>query len=615
MIVNKADYRNVPELLLLPLLKPTLDVERVTSPRADSEQARTQLFLIDVASKRRIPVEIAPEPNQWIRVFPGGWISDGSEFLVIRINGTGDKAELMAVNRTSGAARVIFNETGKRIPDRRSRKFLVQQILSDGKRFIAKSYRDGWPHFYLYDMKGELICQLTRGEFAVVEVVRVDEQSGWVYYTAHGDAERPYDTHLYRVSLLGGDSAQLTEGHGQHHSRFSPTSEFFLDTYSTVADPSVVQLRKADGTLLRVLMDGHWNRDRMSKFPWTCPEEFVVKAADGKTDLHGVLFKPFDLDPKKKYPVIEAIYGLGRPLAPHSFYPNDIRADPAEAHALAQLGFIVIVLDARGTKERGREFYEVGIDGRQLIPDHVTALKQLADARPYIDLTRVGVYGHSGGGESTIRALLEAPEVYHVGVAFSPAIDPADTTLSIPSLGVYEENKAAYELASLTRRAVNLKGKLLIVQGTADTITPFGETMKLVDAFLREGKPHDLLIVPDDRHGLGKYRDFMRNARLRYFQEHLKPVPICRMTGLKGTVLDPNQPIVFHAAASASVESRVTQVEFFVDGKSAAIDTEPPYTAEWNSPIKGSHTLWAVVTDSSGRNERSNRIELVVGKQ
>ena len=116
LIVHKADYRNVPELLLLPLLRPTSEVERVTSPRADSEQAGTQLFLIDVASKRRIPVEIAPEPNQWIRIVPGGWISDGSEFLVIRMNGSGDKAELMAVNRTSGATRVIFTETGKRIP-------------------------------------------------------------------------------------------------------------------------------------------------------------------------------------------------------------------------------------------------------------------------------------------------------------------------------------------------------------------------------------------------------------------------------------------------------------------------------------------------------------------
>ena len=313
--------------------------------------------------------------------------------------------------------------------------------------------------------------------------------------------------------------------------------------------------------------------------------------------------------------MIDAIYGLGRPLAPHSFYPNDIRADPVEAHALAQLGFIVFVLDARGTKERGREFYEAGVDGRQLIPDHVTALKQLADARSYMDLTRTGVYGHSGGGESTIRALLEAPEVYHVGVAFAPAVDPADTTLKIPSLGVFEANKTAYEEASLSRIAANLRGKLLIVQGTADTTTPFAETMKLVDAFLREGKPHDLLIIPDDRHGLSKYREFLSDARFRYFQQHLKPVPTCRVSRLADAVLEPKHPIRFHAVASASAESRVTQVEFFVDGTSVGVETEPPYDMTWIPPEDGRYDMWTIVSDSSGRSERTDRLTFAVGNQ
>ncbi len=210
--------------------------------------------------------------------------------------------------------------------------------------------------------------------------------------------------------------ARLTEATGRHEVQFAPSMEFFLDTHSTVDRPPVVELRRADGTRLQTLSSA--TVDGLPAWRSHPPEEFVVKAADGSTDLHGVLYKPRDFDPARKYPVIEVIYGgpWGSTI-PKGF--TDYRAYFGLAPALAQLGFITFIVDARGTGGRGREFQRIAYGGlgRHEIPDHVAALKQLGDRRAYMDLSRVGILGHSFGGYLATRALLLAPDVYHVGVA------------------------------------------------------------------------------------------------------------------------------------------------------------------------------------------------------
>ena len=436
------------------------------------------------------------------------------------------KLDLMAGNPTTGVTRVILTETQKTSIFHSSSQQLFT-LLQDGKRFIWKSERDGWPHLYLYDLAGNLIRRLTQGTFPVSSVVAVDEQAGWVYFTGHADQQRPYDTHLYRVNLEARGFARLTQAPGQHDIQLSPSKRFFLDTHSSVGRPPVVELRRSDGTLLQALAKA--NVDALTELNWRPPEEFVVKAADGKTDLYGVLYKPYDFDPNKKYPVIESIYGVGTAV-PHAFIdPGGVDFHAEHAQALAQLGFIAFQVDNRGPfGERGKEFSDVtyGNTGRYEIPDHVTTLKQLAEKRPYMDLSRVGIFGHSFGGYMALRALLQAPDTYHVGIASAPQVDWNDVE-PVRVLSLPRNNKEGYEYASNLRLVGNLKGKLLLIHGTSDVYAPFSQTMKMIEALIRAGKPYDLIVLPERGHsatgGSRIDRTYLREAVRRYFQEHLKP--------------------------------------------------------------------------------------------
>jgi dipeptidyl aminopeptidase/acylaminoacyl peptidase len=287
-----------------------------------------------------------------------------------------------------------------------------------------------------------------------------------------------------------------------------------------------VELRAADGTLLRILLTA--NFDAIKELKWKAPEEFVVKAADGKTDLYGVLYKPFDFDPSKRYPVIEVIYGgpwlsmcMRSPFIPLEWSRS--------ALGLAQLGFITFVVDGRGTPERGKEFQDVvyGNMGRYEIPDHTAALQQLAEKRPYMDLNRVGIFGHSFGGYMALRALLLSPDAYHVAVSSAAAVDWEEIqfTDAEPYLGLPQKNRERYDYASNLWLASNLRGKLLIIHGTSDEVALFSQTMKMVEALIRAGKQFDLLVLPDRGHGIHRIpgKTYWREAIGRYFQEHLKP--------------------------------------------------------------------------------------------
>jgi dipeptidyl aminopeptidase/acylaminoacyl peptidase len=284
----------------------------------------------------------------------------------------------------------------------------------------------------------------------------------------------------------------------------------------------VTELWRADGKLLQILSRA--NVEDIKGEGWSPPEEFTVTAADGDTDLYGLLYKPPDFDPNKKYPVIEWMYaGPWTTIVARKF------ADflGAEAELLAQLGAVVFTVDARGTPGRGREFEDVvqGNLGRNEIPDHVAALRQLAATRPYMDIGRVGVFGGSWGGYFALRAMLLAPDVYHVGVAMKPPADIADYFADFvePYMGLPENDPEGYEFGSNTRFARNLEGKLLLIHGTGDVEAPFSGTMKMVDALITEDKFFDLIVVPDEGHSLfrGRHGDYLREAVRRHFKEHL----------------------------------------------------------------------------------------------
>ena len=368
-------------------------------------------------------------------------------------------------------------------------------------------------------------------------MVELDETNGWVYYFAQGDPERPYDTHLYRCRLDGSATSRLTDVPGQHdlpqylsvvtefaHAgiAFSPSKRFFLDTHSDIDRPPAVDLRRADGSFVMTLSRA--DTRQLQALGWTPPERFVAKADDGKTDLHGLIYKPADFDPSKKYPVLDYIYnGPQTTWVEHTF----LGPTGTMPRAMSQLGFVVLTVDGRGTPGRGKAFQDVvyGRFGQHEVPDHVATLKSLAASRPYLDLSRVGVFGGSFGGYMTIRAMLTAPGIYRVGVAQSPIADLEDLGAEIEIyMGLPGDRPEAYAAASCRKLASELRGNLLIIHGTADVNAPFASTMRFVSALTESGRHCDLEVQPDQPH-VPSGQSALRAVELtrRYFQEHLKP--------------------------------------------------------------------------------------------
>ncbi len=518
---GRMDLRRVPKLPLVDFLKPIEEVQ--WSPRwLDSELAgepmpQQAVYIFDIASKRRVSIDLRKKQDRRIEILT--WTNDSSELLLLISDRYRLELDIFAADAKTGSTRRLLHEVHG-APRYSFNRFTV---LPSGKGFIWLSEKDGWRHAYLYDLEGTLVQRLTKGRFVVERAVEVDEKRGWVYFLARGDPHRIYDTHLYRVSLDGQNLTQLTEATGQHEVRFAPSKQFFLDMHSTVDRPPRVELRRANGPLLRTLTEA--DIDGLKKLGWKPPEEFVVKAADGKTDIHGILYKPHDFDVQKKYPVIEHLYPVVTRV-PRSFLPGSEKEHPhVWCQAMAQLGFLAMVIDTRGSTGRATNFSDMLYrnTGRYEIRDRVTALKQLAEKYPYFDLSRVGVIGYSNGGYYAIRALLEAPETYHVGIAVAPVVDRG-AHISHIWLGPPADNKDAFELASLFRLVPNLKGKLLLIHGTHDRLVPVSHTMRIVDALTRANRPYDLMIVPDWGHWEGyEWEDHRLETYRRYFIEHLKP--------------------------------------------------------------------------------------------
>ena len=546
--IGRVDSRKVEKFPLVHWLKPVEEIEWRGGFIAGGPMPQAEIFIADVKSKEIVRIDTGHEPDHYFRIY--GWKPDGSELLFSKISRDYKKLQLMAADAQTGATRVILTEEEKTFiigapyMPHWTHKFTP---LPDGKRFLWISERDGWAHLYLYATDGTLLKQLTKGDFPVVQVVSVDEKGGWIYFTAHAEP-RPYDTHLYRVNFEGQAFRRLTEASGEHGPaaflgsgtsiRFSPSKKYFLDPYSSPSRPPKVELRKADRTLLRVLAEA--NTDGLKGMKWSPPEEFVVKAADKKTDIYGILYKPYDFDPNKKYPVIDNIYGGPQVAVVPRVFSLELGETPVtQAQALAQMGFVVFILDARGTPERSKSFQDAvyGNFGRNEIPDHTAALHQLAAERPYMDLSRVGIFGRSWGGTFTLRAMFTAPDVYHVGVALSPIPDPSRAGfLHEIYLGLPADNAEAYKAADSTPLAAHLKGKLLIVHGTLDAGCRTALQMQLAEALIRAGKFFDLIMLPERGHGLtyseliiGSTPEDMREEEMyaleatkRYFVEHLR---------------------------------------------------------------------------------------------
>ncbi|MEO8452271.1 MAG: DPP IV N-terminal domain-containing protein, partial [Gemmatimonadota bacterium] len=534
LALTKVDARAVPASPIVHWLKTVEDVEWVRLGRSGGPVPQVDLYVVDVTSRVRTKIDIGKDPDQLVALV--GWRADGAELILTRQDRRYKRLDLLAADATTGATRVLLTETAATFvrPAASPLGAAGFKALGDGQRFLWLSERTGWNNIYLYDFSGKLIRPLTPVSFPVTELLAVDDAKGWVYFTANGDPRRPYDTHLYRAGLKGEPPARLTDAPGMHSApfyltvlgargeniRFSPDKEYFLDTHSSLDRPTQVDLRRADGTLIRTVAKA--DTTGIGATGWKPPEEFTVKAADGVTDLYGVIYRPAAFDQGKKCPIVDYIYnGPQTTWVPRSF--TDGRG--LAAGALAQVGFCVVVVDGRGTTDRGKQFQDVvyGQFGRNEIPDHVATLKQLFGRHPELDSTRVGVMGGSFGGYMTLRAMLLAPDVYRVGVANASIADLYGVNVDM-YMGLPRDNSAGYEYASNLKIAANLKGKLLLTHGTSDVNAPFGETVRMIDALTRAGKTYEFLIVPEGTHALAGNDATYRSAAERHFLErHLLP--------------------------------------------------------------------------------------------
>ncbi len=514
----------------LPIVEYREAVESIEFPRynkAGTAFAQSELAVFHLPGGERTVIDPGSEEDLYI--FPLGWREGDAELLFLRMNRCANRLDLMAGDPATGESRVILTDTQQTFVG--GLDFVIGgwreyfKPIEGTDRFLWLSERDGWRHIYQYDYDGELVGRVTEGEFPVLRIAGVDAKRGRAYVMANAE-ERLYDTHLYRADLAGGTLQRLTEGTGEHEVDLSPSLLYFVDVHSSLDRPPTSELRDVEGLLICVLDEADTSPlDEMGAVP---PEPFVVKAADGETDLYGVLFKPTYFDPATRYPIIDFIY-----TGPFiTAVPNDFELKTSflaqRARAMAQMGFVTFIVDPRGTVERSKAFQDAsfGRIGEIEIPDHVATLRQLAEDRPYIDLEHVGVRGGSWGGYFTLRAMLTAPDVFHVGVSSAPGELTEAAAINEPYMGLPEDNPDGYAAGLNAPLAGNLAGKLLIVHGTADVNAPFSVTMRMVQALIEADKPFDLLVLPGGTHYFQGAHLRYANKRVRaYFTEHLRGEP------------------------------------------------------------------------------------------
>ncbi|OQP57778.1 peptidase S9 [Niastella vici] len=527
----RKDNRKVGTLSIVHSLawpRPRLETYKYQLP-GDKNVTQYELFAGDFATGRLVKIKTAKWEDQELEVVKTKFVSD--EIYFLRKKRTRDEVELCAGNMTTGEVRVIIHETSK--PYINEDLFNVS-VINNGRDIIWWSDRTGWGHYYLYSGDGQLKGALTQGNWTAGRIVYIDSLTKTLYLYGYGKeaGRNPYYAHLYKVSFDGKQAVLLTPENATHTVYLSPTGHYFVDNFSTINTPPQTVLRDHTGKL--ILTVAQPNLEKLYNYGWRPPEPFTIKAADGVTDLYGIMWKPFDFDSTKKYPVISQVYPGPQT---ETVWSDFTIFDKYNNAPLAQLGCIVVCMGHRGGspyREKKYATFQYGNLRDAPLADDKHGLEQLAQRYSYIDLKRVGIFGHSGGAMMATAAICTYPDFYKVAVASSGNHDNKiyNRTWGETYQGITEKTDTLPNGKLVTSfpfktdvnqtLAKNLKGHLLLVTGETDANVHPGNTFRMADALIREGRDFDMLVLPGQSHHYeGIYKTFFEQKLRRYFATYL----------------------------------------------------------------------------------------------
>lgn len=452
------------------------------------------------------------------------WSADNTQLAFVSSSRDHKEAKLRVADAATGAVRDVLEEKVATFFESGNGR-VNWRFLAASNEVLWFSQRDNWGQLYLYDANtGKLKHQITTGEGNVTQLLRVDEQNRQLYFLGVGKEKGrdPYFRHFYRIGFDGKGLKLLSPEEADHDISLAPSGQFFTDSYSKPDVPPISVLRDAGGKVILTLEKA--DISRLLATGWKPPQPITVKARDGVTDLYGLMFKPTNLDPGKKYPIINNVYPGPQT---GSVRGRGFSAERGDQQALAELGFIVVQIDGMGTPWRSKKFHEgyYGNMGDNTLPDQVTGMKQLAQAYPWIDIERAGMYGHSGGGNATAAAMFHYPDFFKVGVAQAGNHDNREyeddwaekwTGLLVRN----PDGTTNYDSQANQNFAKNLKGKLLLAHGTMDSNVPPYSTLLVVNELIKANKDFDLILFPNRAHGFGN-EPYMVRRRWDYFVRHL----------------------------------------------------------------------------------------------
>ncbi len=526
MYVIREDMRNVEELPLISIWgrRPTVRAYKCALA-GDEYVPQYEASVFDVTAGKQVRVKMEKWKDQLLWLSYAGKSSD--QLFIQRKKRTREELEICAVDTETGEVRVVIHE--------RSDPYLNDELysiayLNDASEILWWSERSGWGNYYLYDSRGNLKNQVTSGEWTSGRIVRIDTVRRMLYFEGHGQVKdgNPYYARLCRADLDGkGDVRILTPEEGNHKMVFSPSGRYFVDSYSRPDQAPVNVVRDCKGKLLFRLEDP--DLSDLYREGWREPECFTVKAADEQTDLYGVMWKPMDFDSTRRYPVIAYVY----PGPWTEYIPLDFEfSSLSGASQLAQLGFVVVCFGNRGgSPYRGRDYHAFGYGNLRDYPlaDNKHGLEQLITRYPFIDGSRVGIYGHSGGGAMSVAAICTYPDFYTAAVASSGNHDNTifDYGWSEIHHGIKEIRKGdsvsfEFNVPTNLELVKNLKGHLMLVTGDADDTVNPANTLRLASALINAKKDFELVVLPGQKHGfMGPAKEFYHRKMWSHFVRYL----------------------------------------------------------------------------------------------